>query len=444
MTQARLNKRQLTALNTLSEEHRVRALMGQLSGGGMVGDTLHDIYADFGYPSQLQFLLFWNMYRRFGIATAVVDLIPDEGWRDTPIIEADDAWLREFERLTKRVKLWSRLKAVDKRQRVGRYAGLYMRVKDGKQPSEPLEGRLSGENSLFQIVPLYEGELKVLETDTNTASERYGLPTMYQYNTGNPSNRNERNGDNVSIHPSRIVIAAEGADNGGIYGVPALEGSYNSLMDLQKIVGAGGEGFYRNAAQSLVFSLKDTAEIADVAPLLEEFNDQADEFTRNRQRRSLWTPNMDAKTLDSALANPKEFFMNSLNVVAASSGIPATVLIGQQTGRLASTEDGKRLLRMIQSRRESFQDDLTRDVIDWCIKYGILPSASYEIEWPDVMAPSDEDKLANAEKMAEINHKLFMSGSGNAFEAEEIREAAGYEPDVMPEEGEELPEGDED
>lgn len=407
----------------------IRSRIGALiSGGYDFADTLHNIFLDFGYPQTLSFSNFWNMYRRFGIATSVVELPVDVTWMRPPTIEANDAFIKEFEELDENIKFWKRLKGLDKRQRVGRYAGMFMRVRDNKDPSEPLEGKLQGRGALMQMVPLYEGQLTVSSTETDPKEDNYGLPTMYQFSGGNSGNRNEQNPGSFQIHPSRIVIAAEGADDGSIYGIPILEGCYNSLMDLRKVIGGGAEGFYKNSAQSIIYTLKDAASAKGNATLLEKFNEQSDDFLRNRHRRSQWTPGMDAKVLDANLIQPKEFFMNALNDVAAHSKIAATIIIGQQTGRLASSEDSRSLLSMANSRREDFANDMTRDVIDWCISFGILPSAKYELSWDDLLALSKKEQLENSFKMADVNSKQFASAGEVPFTGDEIREAAGFEP----------------
>lgn len=398
-----------------------------VSGGYDFADTLHNVYLDYGYPETLEFFHFWNMYRRFGIAASVAELPVDIGWVDEPEILASEQFRREFDSLATRLQLWTRLKGLDRRQRVGRYAGLFMRVKDGKAPSEPLEGKLPGATALVQVVPLYEGQLKVLNTDNDPTSETFGLPTMYQFNGGEVGNRNEKEANSFNIHPSRIVIAAEGADNGDIYGISSLEASYNSLMDLRKIIGAGGEGFYKNAAQSVVFELNDASKATANAALLDKFNTEFDAFSHDRFRRAMWTPGLTPKTLESSLANPKDFFTNALNDVAAASKIPATILIGQQTGRLASDNDSRHFLSMLNSRRKNFQTDLVMATLEWCMKWGILPRSPIELEWSDLLASSDEERLANAAKMATINKDQFSSGGGTTFTDDEIREAAGFE-----------------
>jgi len=416
-------------LNTIDNTIRSR-IATAISGGYDFADTMHNIYLDFGYPQQLAFFHFWNMYRRFGIARNVVDLVVNITWMTEPKLETTDAqFIREFEALNKRVKVWNRIKGLDKRQRVGRYAGMFMRVRDGKDPKEPIDGTLNGETALVQMVPLYEGQLKVLTTQDNPRADDYGMPTMYQFSSGEAGNRNEKTKAAFEIHPSRVVISAEGADDGGIYGVSALEAPYNSLMDLRKIIGAGGEGFYKNAAQSIVFNLQDGASAKGNETLLNAFNEQFDEFAYNRMRRAMWTPGMEAKTLDSALTNPKEFFTNALNDVAASVPCPATILIGQQTGRLASDQDMKGFLSMVNSRREEFSEEQVRNIIDWCMKYGILPMTDYDVDYDDLLALSDTEKMENAVKMADVNNKQFTSGGEIPFTALEIREAAGFDPE---------------
>lgn len=429
--------------NSLSNEGMRQRMAQVISGGYDNADTLHNVYLDYGYPLALIFNQFWNMYRRFGIARNVVELPVDTGWMQNPLITGPDKFEKELETLVVNTKLFNRLQALDTRQRVGRYAGLFIRVRDGKKPSEPLEGKLPGVNAVVALVPIYEGQLSVSSTETDPMSDDFGLPTMYNFNSGSTGNRNEQQATSFAIHPSRIVIAAEGADNGGIYGISSLEAPYNSLMDLRKIIGAGGEGFYKNAAQNIVFNLKDGASAKGNEALLTKFNENYDEFSANRFRRGLWTPGMEANALESSLIQPKEFFNNALNDVAAASKIPATILIGQQTGRLASSEDSKHFLSGINSRRENFMSEMIRSVIDWFILNGVLPSAEYEIEWDDLLALSQQDRLNNGKTMSAINEGQFKSGQDTPFSSEEIREESGFDPEEMEEDDGESIEPDE-
>jgi hypothetical protein len=427
------------ATNGQEPEGLRKRLTSAMSGGYDNADTLHNIYLDYGYPETLDFSNYWNMYRRFGIAKNVVELKPDTCWITPPTIESSNPdFAREFDKLVKKQKFWVRQKGLDVRQRVGRYGGMFMRVRDNKAPDQPIDGKLSGLNGLVQMIPLYESQLKVLTTEQDPTKDNFDMPTMYQFSTSGAGNRDEKSMKSFNIHPDRLVIASEGADDGGIYGISALEAPYNSLMDMRKIMGGGGEGFYKNASKDIVFNLTDTASASANEELLKKFNDEYDDFTRNRSRRAMWTPGMEATTLDSNLVNPKEFLFNSLYDVAAAEKTPATIIIGQQTGRLASDEDSSQYLKMNQSRRKGYLTDVIERTIEWQIKWGILPAAEFEVVWDDLLASSDDEKLGNADKMATVNKTQFDSGQGPVFDPEEIREAAGFEA-----EAEDLPDPDE-
>lgn len=423
---------ELQAMNASSQ---VSLRMAALTSGGYdFSDTLHNVYLDYGYPAQIKFSQFWNMYRRFGVAKNVVELPVDTGWLTPPTVNGNSAFDSAVETLSKRIDIWLRIKGLDTRQRVGRYAGMFMRVRDNKQPSEPIEGTLS-EAALMDMTPLYESQLEVIESDQDPTSETFGQPLILQYRQSVEGDRNEETNNTINIHASRIVFAAEGADDGSIYGIPALEAIFNSLMDLRKVIGGGAEGFYKNAAQNIVFDVKDGASAIGYQDKLDKFNEQYDEFSQNRARRAMWTPGMSATTLDSTLVQPEQFFNVALNDVAAGSKIPATIVIGQQTGRLASDEDSSHFLSMVQSRRENFMTEMIRSVFDWLIKFGILPASEYEVEWDDLLARSESEKLDNADKMAGINEKVFKSGGELPFTGEEIREAGGKDPELEEEPG---------
>lgn len=435
---------ELMGVNSSQSSTFRKRMAAMISGGYDFADTLHNIFVDYGYPLSLEFSHFWNMYRRFGVARKVIELPTATCWQSEPEIEGNERFMREFEELVKRVDFFTRMKGLDTRQRVGRYAGMFMRVKDGKSPDQPLEGTLGGSSQLVEMMPLYESQLEVVESDTNPQSETYGDPVILQYSQSVAGSRNEESKQTLNIHASRIVFAAEGADDGWIYGIPALEPIFNSLMDLRKVIGGGAEGFYKNASQSIVFNLTDPSKMTSAtADKLEKFNEQYDDFTKNRMRRSFWTPGMETQTLDSSLVNPKEFAMAALNDVAAGCDIPATILIGQQTGRLASTEDGRQFLSVQMSRRKNVCTPMLMSVLQWMMRWGILPKSDIEIEWDDLLARSDQEKLENAGSMAKVNESQFKSGGEAVFTSEEIREAGGY--DSLPEEDlpdESLPEDD--
>ena len=93
---------------------------------------------------------------------------------------------------------------------------------------------------------------------------------------------------------------------------------------------------------------------------------------------SLIAYGMSAKTLSSTLADPMNPWTIALNEVAASTGIPATILVGQQTGRLASDEDGKQMAKVVMARRQNVLNPMIKALFDRLVKVVIT---SYSIHY---------------------------------------------------------------
>lgn len=431
-----------------------RNLFRQVSEFFNTADTKHNTaWNSYGYKNELGFEDFYTMYNRFGIAHAVVDMPVDKCWQDHPCIVEDKdehdqtAWEKEFEVFCKRHRLWHRLKGLDWRQRLSRYAGLIMFVRDGKEMSEPLEGRFKPDD-LADIRPVVEFQLYPTVWDEDPTSIRYGQPIMYQFNEQELGDSNQHSGRSVQIHHTRVIVWAEGADDGTIYGRSALEPVFNSLVTLEKLIGAGGEGFWKNARAPMTLDINQDADLNSLAQMLgtgieglpDALNEQVEGFQRDMDQM-LALQGIEAKPLQVDLAQPKEFFEIALNDVAAGGNpsIPATILTGQQTGRLASDEDQSQWAQVNESRRENWLDMAIEDTIRRFMQLGFVkPLAEFYIEWPSLQEPSPKDKLERAKMMATTNKELAGTGLGIAFEVDEIRAMAG---DYDPLEGEDLSEG---
>ena len=404
-----------------------------MSGGNDNADMLHNIFCDFGYPDLLKFSNYWNMYRRFGPAAAVVNIPPNLSWLSPPTIESSPRVLRELDILIQKNNLWNRLKGLDKRQRVGRYAGLFVQVADGEKPMEEVK-MLNGVGSVVNLKPIYEGQLRVDTTGEDVTKPDYGQPTMYEFTPSGDGDRNRDDSTTIRIHPSRIIIAAEGADDGSIYGISSLENIYNDLMDLRKISGAGGEGFYQNTRSAPVINAEKDFK-APTGKEKEALEKEIDDFLSKWQRKFV-SKGLTFNYPDITLTDPKEFAENSWNNIAAGSGISSSELRGAQTGVLAGDKDNKSTMIMVQSRRENFLTELVTNVIDWFMLHSVVETAPFEVIWDDMTAASDEDKLALSFKMSETNLNQFKAGGSPVYEESEMREMSGFDPEELPENNE--------
>jgi len=408
-----------------NEISRAQYLQGGQSGGYDGADALHNVFEDFGYPAKVSFANALNMYRRFGPAKAVVEIPVNLSWMKAPKVEGSEQFNTAFDELVEKLNLWNRLKGLDNRQRVGQYAGMFVQAADGQTVDKELTS-LGSLGAVHNLKPVYEGQLRVSTTDEEPTSENFGNPTMYEYNSTGFGNNNPDSSVSLRIHPSRLIMASEGADDGSIYGISSLEAIFNDLMDLRKISGAGGEGFYQNTRNAPVINMSpDHQQLS--ADELDDLEDALDDYNAKLSKKMV-VQGMEFEYPSVSLDNPKDFADNSRNNIASGSFMAVAIIFGQQMGVRASDKDFDMIMLFVQSRRENFLNELVKKFIDWCIKYGVLPASEYEIEWDDMTAASDEEKIALADSMMGVNEKATRGQLSPAFEVDEVREAAGFEP----------------
>lgn len=408
---------------------------------GFFTNTKHNYGKDFGYPDALTFELLYRMYRRNGIATAAVDKTALKTWQDTPYLleqerdgsqkgKSKETELEKEIRLKfASMRLWAKLAEADRKSMVGGYSGVILRLKDGKGFDQPVDRVGGGLEGLYRIDPVWAGQLKVSDWNTDTTSETYGEPTMYEFNeaaveTDNPNKRSLR------IHPDRVLIWS---DDGTVNGRSLLEPGYNDLIDLEKIKGAGGEGFWKNAKSAPVLEMPADVRIAEMAKAMgvtvqdiaDKMNEQVADFQKGFDQM-LMLQGMQAKTLGVTLPSPEHFWSAPLQSFAASVGIPLKVLVGNQTGERASTEDADEWSQTNMARRVNITHPNVMEFVARLVTWGILPEKDWFLDQADLTESSMSEKVDRANKMADTNQK--MGNQTYVFTDDEIRAAVGYEP----------------
>lgn len=389
-------------------------------------------WADYGYPEQIDFPMLYQMHDRNGIAAAGNQIPPEICWRTNPMIyqgkeapEAPSSWDNAVADVFDRTELFYALYCADDFQRVGRYGALLVQIAGSAEQanwSTPLAN--IGLQNIVRFIPAYEGQLKPSKWDEDRSSPRYGLPLVYQYDEQAAPNDLDRTNPRqfVDVHWSRVLIFAEGAPVGSIYGVPANRKGFNDLLTMELIVGAGGQGFWRNAASKIHFDLDAEANITK--DVIDAQKNMIRDFVEGFDKQ-LVTGGMQSHMLQTNLTSPEHFFKIALQSYSASVRIPANRLVGSVTGVLAGDKDDKAFMEAMQSRRQNFCVRMVNQVVDWLVAHGVVPSVDrYTVEFDDLLAPSDDDKLGLAEKMARINQ--VNAAAGPIFSAEEIRMVSGY------------------
>lgn len=405
------------------------------------GSPKHDHFKDFGYPDTLTFELLYRMYMRNGIAAAGVNKTVGKTWQDNPFLleqerdgseegESEETQLEaDIRQRFDDLRLWARLADADRMSMVGRYAGVILRFADSKPFNQPVDTVRGGLKGLVEIIPAWEGQLTVSEWDTDQTSETYGEPKMFQFNEAATDSKQQTN-RSIMIHPDRIIVWSR---DGTVNCTSALEPGYNSLIDLEKVRGAGGEGFWKNAKSAPVLEVDKEAKIDQMAKamgvsiedLADKMNEQVADYNAGFDQL-LMLMGMTAKPLPVTLPSPEHFYSVALQDFAASMNIPVKILVGMQTGERASKEDADEWAQTNMSRRANQTIPNVMSLVKRLERVGILPEKDWFLDWADLTEASMTEKIERAVKMADVNQKM-----GNAtfvFTDDEIREVVGKEP----------------
>lgn len=396
------------------------------SGVGHFEGTKHSkAYSDYGYPLALDFWFFYSVYRRIGLARAAVKRPIDMCWLTRPKIKLDEETEDNvFNAFAKRLKLWSKLRQVDDMQSVGHYAGIIVRVADGKTLDQPLE-KVTMDN-IVDLMPAWEGQLIPGNLDQNPTSPRYGMPTHYTYQQQGVRQSAQRDGtEQLTVHHSRVIIWNEGAVGNTIYGESCLEPIYNALMDWEKVRGAGAEGFWKKAAMRAV--LQAAADASGTGPsepeldaLTEVITDMQDSFDAVP-----YLGGMELKGIgdSGSISGIDKASQIALEDVAAGRGWSAKGLVGAQEGKLAGEQDSGIDKQTAQSRRENYLNMQLEYFLEWLTLHTDYDGTNKIIEWDDLTAAGDDAKLSLAERMAKINKETMQE----IFKPNEMRDISGFE-----------------
>lgn len=409
------------------------------------------LYEEFGYPNDLDFYRYYRAYERNPVAYAAVHKLLDSCWVDRPtIIDGDEdkesttttPWEKSATRLLARH--WAKIKDADRRNLVGKYSALLIQFRDGREWKEPVNKAVIkrlGDRAVVKLIPAWESQIKPGNFDTDTMSETYGQPVNYQFNE-QPVGDDGTYGPvrSVTVHPDRVIILCEGSeDENMLSGVPYLRAGYNKLLDLEKISGGSAEGFLKNASRQLgiafdaqtdMVTIAAQAKEAGYANIGEAMNDKIARMNRGTDAALVMqagTPSV----LSVAAADPSPSWTVTANEFSSSIQCPFTILFGQQTGRLASDEDKADWAKRCNGRRWGFMTAVVKAILERFWKLGVIDapqSGEVTLAWSDLLAPSEKEKIANMQALADVAQKTQQAYGTPAIEQNEIRAAGELEP----------------
>ena len=367
-------------------------------------DGTRDYWETFGYPDNLSFSFFWDLYKRGDLAKTIVNAYPDATWRDTPNIytkgkkgEDNDPLKKAWEDMVKSHKLYQYFNRTDKLSNIGRYGVLVIGFDDTKKLEDfrkPVTKKAN--RKVTFLLPRKEDSADIVEWNKDSKDPRFGKPELYRIKS---SSLPEVGANNIVVHHSRLIHSAERLLEDDVYGEPMLEGVYNRFIDLIKIVGGSAEMFWQGADRAISFEMDPEAQSTPAQET--EMSEAITDFMHGI-RRYLKLQGVNANVLEANVFPPTEHFMTVLKMISAASRIPLRILIGSESGEGSSEQDdGTWKTRVDERRMDHANPNILIPFIDRCMEYGALPKEDYVIEWPDIFAPSRKDKFNNARIISE-------------------------------------------
>lgn len=430
------DKLTLAVNHALNDVRLARARQMAFNPGMGLDAKRESAWCEYGFKEDLTFVDLYKLYRRGGIAYGATNKLVSNCWKTNPqVVEGEQSdvsrELTAWERSSNQVfthRFWRTFAKADVRRLVGRWAGILLHIKDSKKWDEPV---VKGK-ALQKITPVWASALKVGGRDKN------GAITMWQYteslSDGSTAQRN--------VHPDRVLIIGDMSEDE----IGFLEPGYNACVSLEKVEGGSGESFLKNAARQQNINFDKEVDFNNLASmygvtvdeLQERYNEAAREINRGNDTL-LITQGAQVTSMVNAVSDPSPTYEVNLKTFSASVDIPSRIIVGNQSGERASTEDQIYFNSRCQSRRGDLSFDI-EDMVDKLTSLQVIkPVAKFSIVWDELNEQSPSDKLDSATKMSSINQTSLASGE-QVFTVDEIRVAAGYEPGG----GEPLPEDDED
>lgn len=390
-----------------------------------------DYYRILGYKPNIQLRDYRHRYDRQSIAGRIVDLPAQDTWKTPPRITEDDRddteFVRAWEGLAERLRVWSKFERVDRLAGIGRFGILLLGLGNGSLPQPVEAGSLTGPKSVIYMRPMSELAVSIDEQEANPADPRFGRPTMYRVDLGGEI------GPKL-VHWTRVIHVADGKLDSEIYGTPRLQRAFNLLDDLMKLIGGGAEATWLNMRQGLIFKTQEGWQLDGSDDARADRESELQDFVHDLAR-FLELEGEEPQSMGGFVVDVSGAFQTVLALLSAAANIPQRVLVGSAQGQLAAAEwDMKQWYGQVESRRVSFAEpEILRPTIDRLIWLGALPTPpnGYNVgelgddgqyHWPSLFELSAEEEAQVANTLAQAVRALSDPMAAYPLDEVEIRQ----------------------
>lgn len=425
---------------------------------GLTHQGKRDLYHSAGYPRVLTVGHYRAEFHRGGIAERLVEIYPRAVWSSGPIsvFENEDpdiitGFESQFDELATRLNLWDKMRRAHILASLGHYSALLIGVAQDKDLSKPLTKVLPSATSAARVLyikPFAEDRAQVETLEDNPAEPRYGQPLTYRIRMGGVYDIQQdgyshiltnTSTKEIVVHWTRIIHFAQGLLEDEIYGVPFLRSIFNYLIDLQKIVSAGGEGAWNRADPGLQFDLDPEFPFSvdggrDGNPTFEDVTKDLRVQIQERQdnlRKDLMTSGVTVKELQTPVQNFGANADSVVGLICATKRIPQNTFKGAEEGKLQSIKDRNNWNDAVGMEMSTVGTTHVRALIDRLVEHGyLIRPKEYELSWPIVRDLTELEKATLVESLSRANVSQAKAGGGLVYDSNEMREKVGDSPRI--------------
>ena len=398
------------------------------------GNQKRDLNKDCFYPEFISVEEYHRMYERNGVAKRVVEVIPDNSWKVAPSVyeDEDSESVTEFEEswdsLSSQLSsepsyykseegsaIWEVLKRADTQAGIGQYSVILCGFDDEKSLDQPVAVKKGMRLNYLKVFPQVSALITSLEADPKNI--RLGQPKTYQLSLNNPRDLEGIAASGPmntlsAVHWSRVVHISKNNQGNDWYGQPEMKSVFNWLLDINKIGGAGAEGYWKSCFN--ILSLETHPQLGgDVDTDKIELKAMVDRVF-NGLDRALLTKGMSAKTLAPSVIDPSPFLNMFIQMICIAKGIPDSIFKGVQTGVKAGDKDESGWDDLMEHRFNFvIIPRIITPLINRLINVGVLPvpANGYKIKVNGLHAQSDAEKADIAAKKTAAIAQYTQSGS---------------------------------
>lgn len=379
------------------------------------GDPRKNINQECGYPDSLTPKEYRRLFDEDGIARRCVCILPQECFASSPDVyevydEEDTPFEAGVKELVARLNLWFHLEKLDELSGISEMGGLLLGWGDGKSLSEPVAGidlqtgkkKGQAKNELLFLQAFDQSCLEIDKLEENMSSPRYGQPVSYKaqfINAGAGGLQKAPFGKQQEVHWTRILHNADNTTTNKILGSSRIEPVRPRIYDIQKILGANGEGYWKGGFPGLALETYPNIE----SPELDETRTKAAMYAyMNGLQRYLALTGTRVRSLSTQVADPNPHFMTQIIAICIALGVPARIFMGSEEAKLASTQDLRSWFKRIARRQNTYlTPNLIIPFFERVVAAGVIPEPKGPIivDWPDLHQMSDQDRADTAAKL---------------------------------------------